>query len=164
MCASADTTQNMTYCRGQLKMDDLLTPYVSQNLFLPKAFVDEFLEALVSRKDDGIEPFARQIDLWWTALMIGVALDKRTTMPEQDQLSKLGTGHIFARDQWRIVNLELIVLAKEGEEVCATPSKVLAIGHEYMMTGLEWMAEKLRAHSNPTLKLMTEIESILPQP
>ena len=96
--------------------------------------------------------------------MIGVALDKRTTMPEQDQLSKRGTGHIFARDQWRIVNLELIVLAKEGEEVCATPSKVLAIGHEYMMTGLEWMAEKLRAHSNPTLKLMTEIESILPQP
>jgi len=145
-------------------MDDFLTPYVSLNLFLPKAFVDEFLEALVSRKDDGIEPFARQIDLWWSALIIGVALDKRTPMPAQDPLSKFQTGQIFARDQWRIVNLELIVLAKEGEEVCATPSKVLDIGHEYMMTGLEWMTEKLRASSNPTLKLMTEIESILPQP
>lgn len=145
-------------------MADLLTPYVSQNLFLPKAFVDEFLEALVSRKDDGIEPFARQIDLWWSALIIGVALDKRTPMPAQDPLSKFQTGQIFARDQWRIVNLELIVLAKEGEEVCANPSKVLDIGHEYMMTGLEWMTEKLRASSNPTLKLMTEIESLLPQP
>ena len=145
-------------------MADLLTPYVSQDLFLLKAFVEEFREELVSRTADGTEPFPMQIDLWWTALMIGVALDKRTPMPGHDQLSKFNTGAIFARDQWRIVNLELIVLAKEGEEVCVTPSKVLAVGHEYMMTGLEWMTEKLRTSTNPTLKLMTEIESILPQP
>ena len=143
-------------------MADIVTPYLSQDLFLPRAFLDEFLDDLVSRTTDGTEPFARQIDLWWTALMIGVALDRRTPALAKDQLSKFASGTIFAREQWRIVNLELIVLATEEEIVYSTPSKVIAIGNEYVMSGLEWIAEKLRGAANPTLKLMTEIESILP--
>jgi hypothetical protein len=144
-------------------MADLVSPYVLQDLFLPRAFDDEFADQLVSRAAGGREPFPRKIDLWWTAMMIGVAIGRRTPMPSADKLSKFNTGAIFSRDPWRIANLELVALAEKGESVIADAGEVLAIGNEYAMTGLEWLAEELRGSAQPVLTLMTALEAILPQ-
>lgn len=143
-------------------MADLVSPYVLQDLFLPRAFDDEFSSQLVSRAAGGREPFARKIDLWWTAMMIGVAIGRRTPMPSPDKLSKFNTGAILSRDPWRIANLELIALAENGESVIADASEVLGIGNEYAMTGLEWLAEELRGSAQPILALMTQMNAILP--
>jgi hypothetical protein len=142
-------------------MADLVSPYVLQDLFLPRAFDDEFAGQLVSRAAGGREPFARKIDLWWTAMMIGVAIGRRTPLPPPDKLSKFNTGAILSRDPWRIANLELIALAEKGESVLADANEVLGIGSEYAMTGLEWIAETLRGSAQPILTLMTEMNAIL---
>lgn len=83
-------------------------------------------------------------------------------MPSPDKLSKFNTGAILSRDPWRIANLELIALAENGESVIADASEVLAIGNEYAMTGLEWLAEELRGSAQPILALMTQMNAILP--
>lgn len=143
-------------------MADLVSPYLQQDLFLPRAFDEEFADQLVSRVPGGREPFARKIDLWWTAMMIGVAVGRRTPMPPHDKLSKFHTGVIFSREPWRIANLELVALADTGELGTSDPGEVLTIGSEYAMTGLEWLAEVLRGSPQPILKLMTALETILP--
>jgi len=142
-------------------MPDLVAPYVLQDLFLPRDFDDEFSGQLVSRASGGREPFARKIDLWWCAMMIGIAQGRRTSLPVADKLSKFNTGAILSRDPWRIANLELIALAEGGENVIATPAEVLKIGHEYAMTGLEWLADELRGSAQPILKLMTSLDTVI---
>ena len=143
-------------------MPDLVSPYVLQDLFLPRAFDDEFANQLVSRAAGGREPFARKIDLWWTARMIGVAIGRRTPLPLPDKLSKFNTGVIFTREPWRIANLELIALADTGESGTANAGEVLTIGSEYAMTGLEWLAAELRGSTLPLLVLMNALEAIMP--
>ena len=143
-------------------MADIVTPYTSQDLFLTKAFDDEFANQLVSRSGGGRQPFPRKIDLWWTALMVGAAIGHRTPMPPVDQLTKFNTGAILGREPWRVTNLELLALAEEGESVIATPSNVVKVGHEYALTGLAWMADELRGAAQPTIHLMTALEQIVP--
>ena len=143
-------------------MAELVTPYTSQDLFLTKQFDDEFANQLVSRSGEGRQPFPRKIDLWWTAVMVGAAIGHRTPMPAADKLTKFNTGAILGREPWRVTNLELLALADEGEEVTAKPSDVVRIGHEYAFTGLGWLADELRGAAQPTIKLMTSLETILP--
>lgn len=143
-------------------MPDLVTPYVLQDLFLPREFDDEFADQLVSRATGARQPFARKIDLWWMAVMIGVAIGRRTPMPTADKLIKFNTAAILSRDPWRIANLELIALAEEDDMVISDPSKVLTIGNEYAATGLAWLAEELRGSNHPILDLMTKLHQVLP--
>ena len=147
-------------------MADIVTPYTSQDLFLLKAFDDEFASRLVSRfgprSGDGREPFPRKIDLWWTAVVIGAAIGHRTPMPGAHQLTKFNTGAILGREPWRVTNLELLALADKGEAVIGKPSEVVRIGHEYAFTGLGWLSDELRGAAQPMITLMTAFEAILP--
>ena len=144
-------------------MAEIVTPYTSQDLFLTKVFDNEFANELVSRSVDGPQPFPRKIDLWWVAVVVGAALGHRTPLPPADKLTKFNTGAILGREPWRVTNLELLALASEGEDIISKPSDVVRIGHEYAMTGLEWIADRLRGSSQPLLTLMTSLEEILPR-
>ena len=143
-------------------MVDIVTPYTSQDLFLTRSFDDEFARQLVSRSVDGRQPFPRKIDLWWTAILIGVAQGHRTPMPPTEQLTKFNTGSILGREPWRVTSLELLALADEGEPVIDRPSEVVRLGHEYAFTGLVWLADELRGKAQPTLHLMTALGKLLP--
>lgn len=147
---------------GDDKLGEIVTPYTSQDLFLMKSFDDEFANQLVSRAGDGRQPFPRKIDLWWTAVIVGTAVGHRTPMPPVDQLTKFHTGAILGREPWRVTNLELLVLADEGESVIARPSDVVRLGHEYAFTGLSWLADELRGAAQPTIRLMTALEQLIP--
>jgi hypothetical protein len=142
-------------------MAEIVTPYTSQDLFLTKAFDDEFASQLVSRSPDGRQPFPRKIDLWWVAVIVGATIGHRTSLPPTEKLTKFNTGAILGREPWRVTNLELLALASEGEDIISKPSDVVRIGHEYAMTGLQWLADKLRGSSQPTLTLMTALEEFL---
>lgn len=143
-------------------MAEIVTPYTSQDLFLTRTFDEEFSNQLVSRSVDGRQPFPRKIDVWWAAVVVGAAIGHRSRLPASDKLTKFNTGAILGREPWRVTNLELLALASEGEDIISKPSDVVRIGHEYAMTGLDWLADKVRGSSQPTITLMTALAEVLP--
>ena len=109
------------------------------------------VEALVSRSASDPAPFERQIDFWWFGIGLGVAQGRRTPMPSA--ITKFNTGVIFNTDPWRIVHLELLALAEEGQEALKNPNRVIRIASEYANTGTLWLSNKLVGEAEPILAL-----------
>lgn len=138
-------------------MAEPIAPYVSQDLFLPRAFDEEFSELLVSGKKGSDKPFQRKVDLWWATICIGAALGQHR--PIAKDRVKFHTGQIFANEQWRVTHMELLALGREGEAALRRPGRVVEIADEYGMAGIDWMTDKLRASTRPAIKLLMELDS-----
>ena len=139
-------------------MAEPIAAYISQDLFLPRDFDDEFSDLLVDGKRASEKPFPRKVDLWWATICIGAAIGKRHAVPKNRV--KFNTGQVFANEQWRVAHMELLALACDGEEVLRRPVRVVEISEEYGMGGIEWMTERLRGMARPSLKLLMELEQI----
>jgi hypothetical protein len=139
-------------------MAEPIAPYVSQDLYLPRAFDEEFSELLVSGKRGSDKPFPRKVDLWWATICIGAALDQHRPVPK-DRV-KFHTGQIFANEQWRVTHMELLALARHGEDALRSPNRVVECAEEYGMAGIEWLTDKLRASTRPSIKLLMELDSL----
>jgi len=139
-------------------MAEPIAPYVSQDLYLPRAFDDEFSDLLVSGKRGSDKPFPRKVDLWWATICIGAALGQHR--PVAKERVKFHTGQVFANEQWRVTHMELLALGREGEQALRRPIRVVEIAEEYGMAGIDWMTDKLRASPRPALKLLIELGSL----
>lgn len=139
-------------------MAEPIAPYVSQDLYLPRDFDDEFSDLLVSGKRGSDKPFPRKVDLWWTTICIGAALGQHR--PVAKERVKFHTGQIFANEQWRVTHMELLALGREGEQALRRPVRVVEIAEEYGMAGIDWVTDKLRASTRPALKLLMELDSL----
>lgn len=139
-------------------MAEPISSYVSQDLYLPRGFDDEFSELLVSSAKGCNKPFARKVDLWWATICIGAALGKHRSV-DKDPV-KFHTGQILANEQWRITHMELLALAREDETVLRNPRRVVEIAEEYGMAGVDWITERLRASTSPAIKLLVELGAI----
>lgn len=136
-------------------MAEPIAPYVSQDLYLPRSFDDEFSDLLVSGKRGSDKPFPRKVDLWWATICIGAALGQHR--PVVKERVKFHTGQIFANEQWRVTHMELLALGREGEAALRRPVRVVEIAEEYGMAGIEWLTGKLRASTRPAIKLLMEL-------
>jgi hypothetical protein len=141
-------------------MPDVVNRYASIDLFIPSEH-HERIGDFVSRSEKDTKPFARQIDIWWAAIGLGVHAGYRTSLPEKDKLVKFNTGAILSSDPWRITELELLALGEEGEDVLADPSHVIQIATEYAATGFPWLIEQMLGEGEPTLALMNKLEEEL---
>jgi hypothetical protein len=139
-------------------MAEPIAPYVSQDLYLPRDFDDEFSDLLVDGKRGSDKPFPRKVDLWWTTICIGAALGEHR--PVAKNRVKFHTGQVFANEQWRVTHMELLALGREGQDALRRPVRVVEIAEEYGMAGIEWMTDKLRASPRPALKLLLELEAL----
>lgn len=139
-------------------MAEPIAPYVSQDLYLPRSFDDEFSDLLVSGKRGSDKPFPRKVDLWWATICIGAALGQQR--PVAKDRVKFHTGQVFANEQWRVTHMELLALGREGEEALRRPVRVVEIAEEYGMAGIEWMTDKLRASTRPAIKLLMELDDL----
>jgi hypothetical protein len=135
-----------------------IAPYVSQDLYLPRDFDDEFGDLLVSGKRGADQPFPRKVDLWWATICIGAALGQHRAVAKDR--SKFHSGQIFANEQWRVTHMELLALGREGRDVLRKPNRVVEIAEEYGMAGIDWMTERLRGSPRPAIKLLMELDSI----
>ncbi|WP_212827438.1 hypothetical protein [Catellatospora sp. TT07R-123] len=105
------------------------------------------------------KPFERQIDAWWLAISVGVKASQRRPMEPGAKTTKFMDGTIFGRDPWRIVHLELLALATEGEEVLRHPTKVIAIASSYANYGLEWLInECLIGDVEPSVTILNRLD------
>jgi hypothetical protein len=139
-------------------MAEPIAPYVSQDLYLPRAFDEEFSDLLVSGTRGSDKPFPRKVDLWWATICIGAALGQHR--PVARARVKFHTGQIFANEQWRVTHMELFALAREGKDVLKRPPRVVEIAEEHGMAGIEWITERLRASTRPAIKLLMELETL----
>ena len=139
-------------------MAEPIAPYVSQDLYLPRSFDDEFSDLLVSGKRGSDKPFPRKVDLWWATICIGAALGQHH--PVVKDRVKFHTGQVFANEQWRVTHMELLALGREGEDALRRPLRVVEIAEEYGMAGIEWMIDKLRAATRPAIKLLMELDNL----
>lgn len=139
-------------------MAEPIAPYVSQDLYLPRAFDAEFSDLLVSGSKGADQPFPRKVDLWWATICIGAALGQHR--PVAKDRVKFHTGQIFANEQWRVTHMELLALARDGQDAIKRPSRVVEIAEEYGMAGIEWITERLRASTRPAIKLLMELETL----
>ena len=60
--------------------------------------------------------------------------------------------------------MELLALARDGENALRQPSRVVQVAEEYGMAGIDWISARLRGSSRPALKLMVELESLAAGP
>ena len=140
---------------------DTVSRYAALDLFVAREH-HEVMQNFVSRSDkDGRRPFARQVDVWWAAICIGVRLGYRTKLGDRDSRVKFNTGAILNSDPWRVAHMELVALAQGGEAVLEHPYEVIEIANEYAATGLAWLTERLLGESVPTLTLMNQIDEML---
>jgi len=141
-------------------MPEPIASYVSQDLYLPREFDDEFSDLLVDGKKGSERPFPRKVDLWWATICIGAALEE--VRPVAKDRVKFNTGQVFANEQWRVAHMELLALARDGEEALKRPIRVVEIADEYGSAGIDWMTERLRGSTRPALKLLVELEQLKP--
>ena len=129
--------------------------YANQDLFIARAHHGRLL-GFVSRSEQDSHPFARQVDAWWAAIVIGVQRGERTPLPS-DQV-KFNDGGILSSDPWRITHLELLALAEGGDEVLDKPTEVIRMASEYANTGFPHLFEHLMGQPEPTLNLMMRLD------
>lgn len=144
-------------------MAEPLAAYVSQDLHLPRDFDDELSDLLVDGKRGSDKPFPRKVDLWWASICIGAALGQHHAVAKER--TKFHTGQVFANEPWRVAHMELLALAREGETALRRPARVVEMAEEYGMAGIDWITERLRGSSRPSIKLLMELEDVglLPQ-
>ena len=139
-------------------MDSVVNRYANQDLFITRAF-REPLGDIVSRSELDSHPFARQVDAWWAAIVIGVQRGERTPLPT-DQF-KFNDGSILSSDPWRITHLELLALAEGGDEMLEKPTEVIRMASEYANTGFPSLLEHLIGQPEPTLNLMMRLDQVV---
>ena len=139
-------------------MPEIANRYATQDLFMSEDSHTRIAD-LVSRSEKDAKPFARQVDVWWMAIGIGVKIGDRT--PTSNNAVKFNTAAILNSDPWRITHLELLALSAEGEAVLENSSKVIQVASEFANTGLLWLSERLLGEAEPTLTLMNRIDEFL---
>ena len=136
--------------------------YRYQNLWIPRSFSADFVvqnENLVSPTNPQAA-FARQVDLWWHAMGLGINVGERTSLPTpiRPAMVNFAEADILSSDPWRITHLELLVLGEQGVEAACNPATVIGTANEYAMTGFRLLAEELRAQSDLQIHLFSLIE------
>lgn len=129
-------------------------PYASVDLYLPRRAHD-VAEILVGRGIRDTKPFERQIDFWWAGLCVGVALDLQAET-ERDAV-KFNQGAILQSDATRIIQLELLALAKRGPNALDSPREVLEFASRYANGGCLRLAGKLASSTEPIVGLFNEL-------
>ena len=136
--------------------------YRNQNLWIPSSFRADFVaqnDNLVSQQKPRAA-FARQVDLWWHAMTLGVNAGERTPLPTPPRpaMVNFSEADILSTDPWRITHLELLVLGEQGVDAACNPAAVISTANEYAMTGFRLLAEELRAQSDLQIHLFSLIE------
>lgn len=138
-------------------------PYAAQDLFVPKDWHDSYqrytIQARAETKDLDATPFPRMIDMWWTALCVGLREGRRSPLGEKP--TKFADGAILNSDPWRVTHLGLIAVGEQGSEVLDRPAEVIRIACEYAATGSEWLVNVMVGHAKPMKPLAAALKKFL---
>ena len=131
--------------------------YRDQDLWMLATFHREFVDTRILVGGEARVAFTRQVDLWWYALGIGVAMRERSILPARDELTRFNDAGVLTSDPWRITHLELLMLSEQGAEADTSPAAILQMANEYAVTGFRALGQQLRAVADPQTHLIGAI-------
>lgn len=138
-------------------------PYASQDLFVPREWHESYqrytIQARAESRDLDATPYPRMIDMWWTALCVGLREGRRSPLGEKP--AKFADGAILSSDPWRVTHIGLIAVAEEGPDVLERPADVIRIVSEYAAAGSEWLVQVMAGHAKPMKPLAAALRALL---
>jgi hypothetical protein len=140
-------------------------PYVNAQLRIPeneweavRRYTSTFRKESGASSDIDQSPFDRYVDLWWTALCLGIREGIKST---PSSWHNFVTGVVLNQDPWRIRHLELIALAEEGDvKVLEEPGKVIDIANKYAATGIRLLVDTMTGQTEPIWALTGLLRSL----
>ena len=137
---------------------ELTTRFANLPLRFPEKVMDLVIRYTQTRKSyedeersGDLKPFERYVDLWWTALCLGVREGRRTPELECGPWHKfIDTNQILPSDPWRAEHLMLLAIAEtKSTEVLSHPSQIVEIANEYAATGIGLIADAMARENRP---------------
>jgi hypothetical protein len=146
--------------RERIKMSsaELTTRFTNLPLRFPEKVMElvmRYTQTRRSHEDEersgDLKPFERYIDLWWTALCLGVREGRRSPEAECGPWHKfIDTNQILPSDPWRAEHLMLLAVAETNStEILEHPSQIIEIANEYAATGISLIADAMARENRP---------------
>lgn len=114
-------------------------PFAGQDIVIDQNFRDR-IDAVVQlregkRASPVHQPFHRNIDLWFFAVMLAVKKGEKPSNPS-GKTYKAAEGVVLGSDEWRPTALALLAIAEKGEaEVVDAPGEMMRIANGYAHAG-----------------------------
>ena len=109
------------------------------------------------------QPFRRNIDLWFFAIMIAIRKGLKPR-PPSGKTYKAAEGNVLASDSWRPTALTLLAISETGNaEIVDSPGEMMKIASGYAHAGLPLVFSILSERGEDTAldHLSDEVESLV---
>jgi hypothetical protein len=109
------------------------------------------------------QPFRRNVDIWFFALMLAVKKGLKPT-PPSGRTYKAAEGVVLGSDPWRPTALTLLAISETGKaEIVDSPGEMMRIANAYAHAGLpllfSWLDE--RGEDSALDYLCDEVEELV---
>jgi hypothetical protein len=115
-------------------------PFAGLDIMVPEDYRAHF-DTYVQRREGKSarpvhQPFARNIDLWFTAICLAVRKKLKPVAPA-GKMYKAAEGVVLSSDPWRPTALTLLAIADAADAAIVNrPGEMLRIASSYAMAGL----------------------------
>ena len=109
------------------------------------------------------QPFRRNIDIWFFALMLAVKRGLKP-VPPSGKTYKAAEGVVLGSDSWRPTAMTLLAIAETGKaEIVDSPSEMMRIANAYAHAGLPLVFSLLdeRGDDSALDYLCDEVEDLI---
>lgn len=142
-------------------------PYANSDISIPESF-RENLEGYVQRREGGRatplnQPFQRNVDIWFFALMLAVKKGLKPDYPT-GKYYKAAEGVVLGSDSWRPDAMTLLAIAESGDpRIVERPNEMMKIASGYANAGFPLLFSMLnsRGEDTPLDHLCEEIEGMV---
>lgn len=129
-------------------------PFVNQQLKVPDIYQEDLKRFTGTFRDEagqarGVDkaPFRRYVDLWWSALCIGVQEGRQE---EPVNWHPFITGAVLNENPWRIRQLQLLALSVGGDSsILKDSGQIIGIANGFAATGLPILIDKMTRGTLP---------------
>ena len=142
-------------------------PFAGQDISIDEGF-RERIEAVVQLREGRSasavhQPFRRNIDIWFFAIMIAIKKGLKPTGPK-GKTYKAAEGVVLGSDPWRPTALTLLAIAERDDvSVIDSPAEMMRIANAYAHAGLPEVFSMLDGRGEDTALdyLCDEVESLV---
>lgn len=125
-------------------------PFAGQDILIEDGYRERIADYVQLREGKSAspsrQPFRRNVDIWFFAIMIAVKKGLRPEAPK-GKTYKAAEGVVLAADEWRPTALMLLTLSTTDDiKVLDSPSEMMKIANSYASAGFptlfSWLEEQ----------------------
>ncbi len=142
-------------------------PFAGQDISIDEGFrerIESVVQLREGRSASAVhQPFRRNVDIWFFAIMIAVQKSLKPTGPS-GKTYKAAEGVVLGSDPWRPTALTLLAIAEKGDvSVIESPSEMMRIANSFAHAGLPEVFSMLDSRGEDTALdyLCDEVEGLV---